>query len=55
VDFVGFDPRRLGAQKLARDWLPHLDRWEVRICSGHFLVAPDETVARAGDTVEVVL
>lgn len=48
-----FDPRSLGAQKLARDWLPHLERWEVCIRAGHLFVEPDGTMVRAGETLEI--
>jgi hypothetical protein len=53
VQKAHFDPNSPGARKLARDWLPHLERWEVRIAPGRSFVEPDGTVIRAGETMDV--
>jgi hypothetical protein len=30
-----FDPSSPGARRLARDWVPDLERWEMRVPNGH--------------------
>jgi hypothetical protein len=47
-----FDPDSPGAQLLARTWLPHLERWEVRLLTGSFLNS-DSTPVAAGEVIEV--
>jgi len=50
---ISFDSQSPGAQRLARNWLPHLERWEVRIRPGHIFVEPAGSVVEAGQTMEV--
>jgi hypothetical protein len=38
---------------LARDWVPHLERWEMRVPAGHFFTEGDGNVIDAGGTIEV--
>jgi hypothetical protein len=48
-----FDPTSAGAQRLARDWVPHLERWEMRVPDGHMFTEGDGTVIEAGGPVVV--
>jgi hypothetical protein len=48
-----FDPESQGAKRLARDWLPELERWEMRVPDGHLFHLADEDIAMAGQTMEV--
>ena len=52
VTALPFDPRSPGARRLARTWLPELDRWEMRVPSGHVFHVADEGVG-AGHMLEV--
>ena len=47
-----FDPESPGARRLARDWLPELERWEMRVPSGHVFHEAQGDVT-AGETMEV--
>jgi hypothetical protein len=53
VTDVPFDPRSPGARRLARDWVPHLERWEMRVPDGHFYTEGDGSTIPAGQTVDV--
>ena len=48
-----FDPTSAGARRLARDWMPYLERWEIRVPDGHFFAEGAGTVIAAGRTLEV--
>lgn len=48
-----FDPASPGARRLARQWVPCLERWEVRVPDGHFFVEGDGEVVKGGGTMEV--
>lgn len=48
-----FDPNSRGARRLARDWWPHLERWAVRIQTGHFFIEDDGSVVEPGEMMEV--
>ena len=48
-----FDPMSAGARRLARDWLPYLERWEMRVPEGHMFTEGDGTVIEAGGRIEV--
>lgn len=47
-----FDPESPGARRLAPDWLPELEGWEMQIPSAHVFHLPGEDVG-AGQTLEV--
>ena len=53
VTALPFDPDSQGAKHLARDWLPELERWEMRVPDGHLFHWADEDIAIAGQTMEV--
>jgi hypothetical protein len=46
-----FDPQSPGARQLARTWLPHLERWQIRHVDGSLLT--DHGVIQAGEIFEV--
>lgn len=48
-----FDPASVGARRLARDCVPHLERWEMRVPKGHFFTEGDGNVLEAARTIEV--
>lgn len=53
VTALAFDPHSPGARRLARDWVPELERWEMRVPGGHFFQLADEDVVEAGQTIEI--
>jgi hypothetical protein len=38
---VPFDPSSPGARRLARDSVPHLERWEMRVPDNHTFMEGD--------------
>jgi hypothetical protein len=48
-----FDAGSTGARRLARDWVPHLERWEMRVPDGHTFIEDDGRIIRSGQTIEV--
>jgi hypothetical protein len=48
-----FDPASRGARRLARDWLAHLERWEMRVPIGHIFTEGDGTMIESGRRIEV--
>lgn len=48
-----FDPSSSGARRLALDWLPYLERWEMRVPDGRSFIEGDGRVIGAGRTIEV--
>ena len=50
---VPFDYGSPGARRLARDWVPHLERWQMRVPEDHLFVEGDGHMIRAGQTIEV--
>lgn len=52
VERLPFDPESPGARRLARDWLPELERWEMRVPTGHVFHEGEGDV-RAGQMMEV--
>jgi hypothetical protein len=48
-----FDPESPGARRLARDWLPELERWEMQVPGGHFFRLDEDHVVGAGQMMEV--
>ena len=50
---ISFDPRSPGARRLARDWLPNLERWELRVPEGRLHFHDDGTMADPGAVIEV--
>ena len=53
VTAFSFDPTSAGARRLARDWVPHLERWEMRVPSGHFFIEGHGSMIEAGRMIEV--
>jgi hypothetical protein len=50
VTAVPFDPTSPGARRLARDWVPELERWEMRVPDGHVFIEGNGSVIQAGET-----
>jgi hypothetical protein len=50
---ISFDPRSPGAQRLARDWLPELERWALRVPDGHMHFEEDGTMTSPGAVIDV--
>jgi hypothetical protein len=48
-----FDPSSPGARRLAGDWVPHLERWEMRVPDSHTFMQGDGSLIWTGETVEV--
>jgi hypothetical protein len=53
VTALPFDPDSPGARRLARTWLPELERWEMRVPGGHFFRLDKDQVVEAGQTIAV--
>jgi hypothetical protein len=53
VASVPFDPTSAGARRLAREYVPFLERWEMRVPDGHFFTEGDGDVIEAGRTIDV--
>jgi len=47
---LAFDPDRRGARRLARTWLPQLERWRIRLNTDY---VQGDHVVEAGDMIEV--
>jgi hypothetical protein len=50
---LSFDPKSPGARRLARTWVPHLERWELRMTNNRRFIDDDGRVIEPGQTVEV--
>jgi hypothetical protein len=53
VATFAFDPTSAAARRLARNYLPHLERWDMRVPAGHIFIEDSATLLKPGRRVEV--